>query len=75
MSILEDVPAGWNLSLFDTPGFGEANMGHITELAGTLFNTSSAYLYVMEVAQMGDETDAKYLRQLCDRDKGECEYA
>ena len=70
VDILKAAPAGFSLVLVDTPGFGEANMDHITELAKTLFNTSSAYLYVMDITQMGDITDSQYLKQLSQRDEG-----
>lgn len=69
--ILEDVLAGWNLVLVDTPGFGEANMEGITSLATTLLNTSSAYLYIVDVNSIADEMDARNMKSIVDRDQGE----
>ena len=69
--ILENVPAGWNLVLVDTPGFGEANMKSITSLATKLLNTSSAYLYIVDVTSTGDELDAANMKCLFERDQSE----
>ena len=69
--LLENVPAGWNLVLVDTPGFGEANMENITSLATKLLNTSSAYLYIVDVTSIGDEIDARNWKCVCDRDQSE----
>lgn len=71
--ILKDVPAGWNLVLVDTPGFGEANMESITSLATTLLNTSSAYLYIVDVNSIGDETDSKNMKCIFDKDQSEAQ--
>lgn len=69
--ILENVPAGWSLVLVDTPGFGEANMESITSLATKLLNTSSAYLYIVDVTSIADDTDARNMKCIVDRDQGE----
>lgn len=69
--ILENVPAGWHLVLVDTPGFGEANMKNITSLATKLLNTSSAYLYIVDVTSIGDELDATNMKCLFERDQSE----
>ena len=69
--ILKDVPTGWYLALVDTPGFGEANMENITSLATKLLNTSSAYLYIVDVNSIGDELDARNMRCIFERDQSE----
>ena len=68
--ILEEAPAGLSLALVDTPGFGEANVDHVALLTDTLFNTSSAYLYIMDGRQMGDATDAENVKRLYRKDRG-----
>ena len=69
--ILQEAPRGWTLALVDTPGFGEANVGHITALTDRLFSTSTAYLYIMDSAIMEDAVDAKNIKQLFEHDKGD----
>lgn len=69
--ILEEAPPGWTLALVDTPGFGEANVHHITGIANRLFNTSTAYLYIMDSGSMKDAVDAKNIQQLFEHDKGD----
>lgn len=68
--ILKGAPPGWTLALVDTPGFGEANVDHITALTDTLFSTSTAYLYIMDSGSMEDAVDAENIRQLYKHDKG-----
>lgn len=62
--ILEGAPPNWTLALVDTPGFGEANVEHVTALTDTLFSTSTAYLYILDSGNMGDAVDAENIRQL-----------
>jgi hypothetical protein len=51
--ILEEAHhSGWTLALVDTPGFGEANVEHVTSHADMLFSTSTAYLYMMDSSNM-----------------------
>lgn len=69
--ILEGAPPNWTLALVDTPGFGEANVEHVTALTDTLFSTSTAYLYILDSGNMGDAVDAENIRQLYKYDNGE----
>ena len=69
--ILQEAPSGWTLALVDTPGFGEANVGHITALTDRLFSTSTAYLYIMDSGIMKDAVDAKNIERLFEHDKGD----
>ena len=69
--ILDNAPRGWTLALVDTPGFGEANVGHITALADRLFSTSTAYLYIIDSVILNDALDAKNIKQLYEHDKGD----
>ena len=68
--ILEVAPAGWNLALVDTPGFGEANVDHITKHTDMLFSTSTAYLYLMDSTSMEDSIDGENIGLLFKHDKG-----
>ena len=68
--ILREAAQGWTLVLVDTPGFGEANVDHITALADRRFNTSTAYLYIMDGTSMCDELDRRKIHQLFKNDKG-----
>ena len=56
--------------LVDTPGFGEANIDHVTALTRTLYSTSTAYIYIMDSGSMEDDVDAKNIQQLYKHDKG-----
>lgn len=69
--ILKATVEGWTLALVDTPGFGEANVKHVTALADKLFSTSTAYLYIMDSANMRDELDTRKIQQLFKHDKGD----
>ena len=62
--------SGWALALVDTPGFGEANVEHVTSHADMLFSTSTAYLYLMDSSNLKDAVDAENIRQLYEYDKG-----
>ena len=69
--ILEDAHhSGWTLALVDTPGFGEANVEHVTSHADMLFSTSTAYLYMMDSSNLEDAVDAANIQQLYQYDKG-----
>ena len=69
--ILEEAHhSGWTLALVDTPGFGEANVEHVTSHADMLFSTSTAYLYMMDSSNLEDAVDAANIRQLYQYDKG-----
>ena len=68
--MLARAPAGWQLAFVDTPGFGEANMDNITSISKKLLTTSSAYLYIIDVTSVGDETDAINMKCLFERDQG-----
>ncbi|CAI8049463.1 hypothetical protein GBAR_LOCUS27232 [Geodia barretti] len=68
--ILEEAPAGWNLALVDTPGFGEANVDHIMKHTDMLFSTSTAYLYLMDSTSMEDSIDGENIGFLFKHDKG-----
>jgi hypothetical protein len=68
--ILEEAHhSGWTLALVDTPGFGEANVEHVTSHADMLFSTSTAYLYMMDSSNLEDAVDAANIRQLYQYDK------
>jgi predicted GTPase len=69
VEILQEAPEGWNLVLVDTPGFGEANIRHVTARTDTLFSTSTAYLYIIDSGSMGDDVDAKKIKLLYQHDK------
>ena len=68
--MLARAPAGWQLAFVDTPGFGEANMDNVTSISKKLLTTSSAYLYIVDVTSVGDETDAINMKCLFERDQG-----
>ena len=68
--MLARAPAGWQLTLVDTPGFGEANMDNITSISKKLLTTSSAYLYIVDTGSIGDEMDATNMKHLFERDQG-----
>ena len=70
VEILKEAPEGWNLVLVDTPGFGEANVQHVTARTNTLFTTSTAYLYIIDSGILGDEVDAKKIKLLFKNDTG-----
>ena len=70
VEILQEAPEGWNLVLVDTPGFGEANIRHVTARTDILFSTSTAYLYIIDSGSMGDDVDAKKIKLLYQHDKG-----
>lgn len=66
---LSEAPHGWNVSLTDNPGFGEANE-HIAQLASISVHDSSAYVYVTNSQNVGSHTDFKFFQQLAEHDKG-----
>ncbi len=57
------------MSLVDTPGFGENDP--ITALeADRALKASTAHLYVVNKETLRDTVDAKFYRELEDKDKG-----
>ena len=68
--ILDQPQSGWTLALLDPPGFGEANVEHVTSHAGMLFSTSTAYLYLMDSSSLEDAVDAENIKQLYHFDRG-----
>ena len=61
---------GWELSILDNPGYGEADQEGMMQETETTMKTSSALLYVMDVGQLQDSEDARRLKQLYTADKG-----
>jgi len=66
---LSEVPHGWNVSLADNPGFGEANE-HVAQLANMSVQGSSAYVYVTNSNYIGSDTNFKFFKQLAEHDQG-----
>ena len=63
--------------MLDNPGFGESHQEHMTQRTKTTLKTSSAYLVIMDVGQLGDEEDKKCLKLIYEGDQGkfcECYY-
>ena len=67
--LLSSAPAGWDVFLVDTPGYGEHHQ-EIAAAAEAILKESSAFVYVMDYNVIGGEADANYLRQLYEHDKG-----
>ena len=63
------APPGWTISLVDNPGFGEAKE-HVTQLAEASVVTSSAYIYLMQAADIGGKEFDEFFRNLNDNDRG-----
>ena len=63
------IPPGWEVSIVDNPGFGEAN-DHITQLAEASMVTSSAYIYLMQVEDVGGKNAENFFKALQETDKG-----
>ena len=72
--LLADPPAGWELVLVDTPGFGDASMNNVVASAEMLLTTSSIYLYVIDSGSTGDAVDAKNLWNIFNRDASKVMY-
>ena len=53
--MLASAQQGWKIVMLDNPGFGESHQEHMTQLAKTTLKTSSAYLVILDVGQLGDE--------------------
>lgn len=68
--MLSGVERGWELSILDNPGYGEANQEDMMQETETTMKTSSALLYVMDVGQLQDSEDARRLQQLHTADEG-----
>lgn len=61
------VPSGWDVSIVDNPGFGEAKE-HITQLAEASMLTSSAYIYLMQTENVGGREAAEFFKDLVKTD-------
>lgn len=66
---LSEIPEGWNVSLSDNPGLGEANE-HTVQLAHSSVQECSAYVYVTNRDIVGSKADLKFFKQLAKHDKG-----
>ena len=64
--LLGSIPPGWEVSIVDNPGFGEAKE-HITQLAEASMVTSSAYIYLMHI---GGKDAANFFKALQKTDEG-----
>ncbi len=69
VQVLAKAPLSWRVSLVDTPGFGENNPV-TTQVADRALKSSSAHLYVVNMGSLNSTVDAKYYRELEDKDQG-----
>lgn len=67
--LAERVPDGWTVKLVDNPGFGEAKE-HVTQLADASLSTSSAYIYLLLVENIGGTEAKAFFKELSTKDKG-----
>ena len=58
---LADAPSGWQVSLVDTPGFGEFN-SRVETRAKEALKSSSACVYITTYGNLRTEVNAKYLK-------------
>lgn len=65
------VPLDWKVSLMDNPGFGETRE-HITHLADISMAFSSAYIYLVQMENIGGTEAAKFFIELDKIDRGKC---
>ena len=63
------VPLDWIVSLMDNPGFGEIRE-YITHLADASMIFSSAYIYLMQLENVGGTEAAKFFTELDKIDRG-----
>lgn len=63
------IPPGWEVSIVDNPGFGEAKE-HITQLAEASMVTSSAYIYLMQTEDIGGKDAEHFFKSLQKADEG-----
>ena len=68
--MLASTQPGWKIIMLDNPGFGESHQEHMTQRTKTTLKTSSAYLVVMDVSQLGDREDEKCLNLIYKGDEG-----
>ena len=65
----EGVPDDWTVSLIDNPGFGEMKE-NITRLADASMVFSSAYIYLLQLGNLGGTEVAKFFTELDKLDRG-----
>ena len=63
------VPLEWIVSLMDNPGFGETREC-ITHLADASMVFSSAYIYLLQLENVGGTEAAKFFTELDKIDRG-----
>ena len=63
------VPPGWCLSLFDNPGFGDERL-HISQIANESVYSSSVYIYLLDLRNIGGDMVPKFLNELKEKDEG-----
>ena len=68
--MLASTQPGWKISMLDNPGFGESHQELMIDCTKTTLKTSSAYLVIMDVGQLGDKEDEDCLKLICDGDEG-----
>ena len=67
--LTNNVPPGWNVSLVDTPGFGEKNE-HVQQLAKEAMETSAAYIYLLQTENIGGTAVGETFHSLAAVDPG-----
>ena len=66
---LADAPTAWQVSLVDTPGFGEFK-SRVETLATEALKCSSAYVYIATYAELHTKANADYLKFIYQHDQG-----
>ena len=66
---LADAPLEWQVSLVDTPGFGEFE-SHVETLATEALKSSSAYMYITTYADLHSTANAANLKFILQHDQG-----
>jgi predicted GTPase len=63
VQLLSNVLPMWNVSLVDTPGFGEYN-AKVSETAAAALSASSACVYITTSGSFGSKTDTDCFKEL-----------
>ena len=66
---LADAPSEWQVSLVDTPGFGEYE-SRVETLATEALKCSSAYVYITTYADLHSKANADNLKFILQHDQG-----